>query len=181
MRRRRPIPNSRQRRRKRRQAQAKKPTRPRKRVRIATLRLKNAGTQNMPTHNEIEADQGSTPPPKETAAPLTGDLALVKEAIDLARKAKTDEATAARQDHRPGGAETGRMVHPAPRRDEGEFQPLCRLHRGQPGMAERCAATPAGGSAAVAGSRRCNHGSWLHGRSAGQRQGQTGAGARHAH
>jgi soluble lytic murein transglycosylase len=40
------------------------------------------------------------PSPKEaaaeTAAPLTGDLALVKEAIDLARKAKTDEATAAR-------------------------------------------------------------------------------------
>jgi soluble lytic murein transglycosylase len=33
-------------------------------------------------------------PRKEAAAPLTGDLALVKEAIDLARKAKTDEATA---------------------------------------------------------------------------------------
>jgi soluble lytic murein transglycosylase len=37
-----------------------------------------------------------TPPRKEAAAPLTGDLALVKEAIDLARKAKTDEATATR-------------------------------------------------------------------------------------
>ena len=36
------------------------------------------------------------PVPKEAAAPLTGDLALVKEAIDLARKAKTDEATATR-------------------------------------------------------------------------------------
>ena len=36
------------------------------------------------------------PAPKEAAAPLTGDLALVKEAIDLARKAKTDEATATR-------------------------------------------------------------------------------------
>jgi peptidoglycan lytic transglycosylase len=33
---------------------------------------------------------------KEAAVPLTGDLALVKEAIDLARKAKTDEATAIR-------------------------------------------------------------------------------------
>jgi soluble lytic murein transglycosylase len=33
---------------------------------------------------------------KEAAAPLTGDLALVKEAIALARKAKTDEATAMR-------------------------------------------------------------------------------------
>ena len=30
---------------------------------------------------------------KETVAPLTGDLALVKDAIDLARKAKTQEAT----------------------------------------------------------------------------------------
>ena len=36
------------------------------------------------------------PVPREAAAPLTGDLALVKEAIDLARKAKTDEATATR-------------------------------------------------------------------------------------
>ena len=35
-------------------------------------------------------------PPKDTPPPLTGDLALVKEAIDLARKAKTDEATATR-------------------------------------------------------------------------------------
>lgn len=35
-------------------------------------------------------------PPKEAAPPLTGDLALVKEAIGLARKAKTDEATATR-------------------------------------------------------------------------------------
>ena len=37
-----------------------------------------------------------TPPRKEAVAPLSGDLALVKEAIDLARKAKTDEATATR-------------------------------------------------------------------------------------
>ena len=35
----------------------------------------------------------ASPAPKETIAPLTGDLALVKEAIELARKAKTDEAT----------------------------------------------------------------------------------------
>ena len=34
-----------------------------------------------------------SPAPKETIAPLTGELALVKEAIDLARKAKTQEAT----------------------------------------------------------------------------------------
>jgi len=33
------------------------------------------------------------PAPKETTPPLTGDLALVKEAIELARKAKTQEAT----------------------------------------------------------------------------------------
>jgi soluble lytic murein transglycosylase len=37
-----------------------------------------------------------TPPRKEAAPALTGDLALVKEAIELARKAKTDEATATR-------------------------------------------------------------------------------------
>lgn len=36
------------------------------------------------------------PPRKEAAAPLTGDVALVKEAIGLARRAKTDEATATR-------------------------------------------------------------------------------------
>ena len=36
------------------------------------------------------------PAPKETAPPLTGDLALVKEAIELARKAKTQEATEVR-------------------------------------------------------------------------------------
>ena len=35
----------------------------------------------------------AAPAPKEAVAPLTGDLALVKEAIDLARKAKTEEAT----------------------------------------------------------------------------------------
>lgn len=35
-------------------------------------------------------------PPKEAVPPLTGDLGLVREAIDLARKAKTDEATAMR-------------------------------------------------------------------------------------
>ena len=37
-----------------------------------------------------------TRPQKEPATPLTGDLALTKEAIDLARKGKTDEATAIR-------------------------------------------------------------------------------------
>ena len=37
-----------------------------------------------------------TAPAKEAAPPLTGDLALVKDAIDLARKAKTDDATATR-------------------------------------------------------------------------------------
>jgi soluble lytic murein transglycosylase len=35
----------------------------------------------------------ASPAPKEAIAPLTGDLALVKEAIELARKAKTQEAT----------------------------------------------------------------------------------------
>src|SRR5260370_17350454 len=35
-------------------------------------------------------------PLKEATPPLSGDLALVKDAIDLARKAKTDDATATR-------------------------------------------------------------------------------------
>ena len=51
--------------------------------------------------HERHADKSSKrskdePAPKEAKAPLTGDLALVKDAIDLARKAKTDDATATR-------------------------------------------------------------------------------------
>ena len=65
------------------------------------------------------------PAPKETqtaAAPaLTGDLALVKEAIDLARKAKTDEATDIQRIARSGGPKARRMVHPAPLRDHANF------------------------------------------------------------
>jgi soluble lytic murein transglycosylase len=37
---------------------------------------------------------GDAPPPSAAAPPLSGDLAAVKEAIALARKAKTSEATA---------------------------------------------------------------------------------------
>jgi soluble lytic murein transglycosylase len=37
---------------------------------------------------------GDAPPPASDAAPLSGDLAAVRNAIDLARKAKTSEATA---------------------------------------------------------------------------------------
>ena len=44
-------------------------------------------------HRKRKASK-DTAPPTEAAPPLTGDLALVKEAIDLARKAKTDEAIA---------------------------------------------------------------------------------------
>src|SRR5258706_7243198 len=36
----------------------------------------------------------ASPAPQEAVAPLTGDLALVKEAIDLARKGKTGDAIA---------------------------------------------------------------------------------------
>jgi soluble lytic murein transglycosylase len=47
-----------------------------------------------------DAHRKSTPskdtPPRNEATPLAGDLALVKDAIDLARRAKTDEATATR-------------------------------------------------------------------------------------
>jgi soluble lytic murein transglycosylase len=46
------------------------------------------------TSAQRKAKRPEAPPaPKETVAPLTGDLTLVKEAVDLARKAKTQEAT----------------------------------------------------------------------------------------
>lgn len=48
-------------------------------------------------HASRKSKHAKEAPAKEAEAPkLTGDLALVKEAIDLARKAKTDEATATR-------------------------------------------------------------------------------------
>ncbi|MEH2497665.1 hypothetical protein V1294_004144 [Bradyrhizobium sp. AZCC 1678] len=51
---------------------------------------KHASAQRKPKPSK------ASPAPSEAIAPLTGDLALVKEAIDLARKAKTEEATAIR-------------------------------------------------------------------------------------
>jgi soluble lytic murein transglycosylase len=51
-------------------------------------------------HRDVAAARSKSAPPMEaasqpaTAAPLTGDLAAVRQAIDLARKAKTGEATA---------------------------------------------------------------------------------------
>jgi soluble lytic murein transglycosylase len=59
----------------------------RRHAKHADARKKSKRSKEAPSPKEVAA---------ETAAPLTGDLALVKEAIDLARKAKTDEATAAR-------------------------------------------------------------------------------------
>jgi soluble lytic murein transglycosylase len=51
---------------------------------------KHASAQRKPKPSK------ASPAPGEAVASLTGDLALVKEAIDLARKAKTKEATAIR-------------------------------------------------------------------------------------
>jgi soluble lytic murein transglycosylase len=51
---------------------------------------KHAGAERKSKRSKDE------PSRKEATPALTGDLALVKEAIDLARKAKTDEATATR-------------------------------------------------------------------------------------
>ena len=49
------------------------------------------------------------------APKFTGDLAALKDAIDLARQGKTDDATAARRPHRRSrGAKARRMVHAAP-------------------------------------------------------------------
>jgi len=54
--------------------------------------LENVGTHGMPTHNRSRSSQRMRRLARGHSC-LSGDLALVKEAIDLARKAKTDEAT----------------------------------------------------------------------------------------
>ena len=144
---------------------------------------KNAGRPNTPTHKRKSKPSKAAPAPKETVAvaPLTGDLALVKEAIDLARKAKTERGDGHQeQDRGSGGAEARRVVHPAPSGNDRAFQPLRGVHRRQSGMAERGAAAPARRGAAVAAAQRCGDGSRLHRRPARQRQGQAGAGARAA-
>ena len=67
---------------------AAKESRPHRRAALGKNRhAKQASAQRKAKRPE------ASPAPKEAVAPLTGDLALVKEAIDLARKAKTDEAT----------------------------------------------------------------------------------------
>ena len=50
----------------------------------------------MPVPNASRSDRRTSAARNGAAPALTGDLALVKEAIDLARKARTDEATATR-------------------------------------------------------------------------------------
>lgn len=57
----------------------------------ADVKKKSKQAKNAPAAKETVKETA-----KEAAPPLTGDLALVKEAINLARKAKTDEATATR-------------------------------------------------------------------------------------
>ena len=59
---------------------------------IAAPRPEKIGTPSTLPRNARRSLEGFAAP-KEAIAPLTGDLALVKEAIDLARKAKTQEAT----------------------------------------------------------------------------------------
>ena len=64
-------------------------------------RSRNAAAEKRRHAKQSDAKKKSkqakaSPAPKEAAPPLTGDLALVKEAIELARKAKTVEATATR-------------------------------------------------------------------------------------
>jgi soluble lytic murein transglycosylase len=74
-------------------AQGTKETRPH---RAAAVRKRPHAKHADAKRKSKPSKEKDTPPRKETAPPLTGDLALVKEAIDLARKAKTDEATATR-------------------------------------------------------------------------------------
>jgi soluble lytic murein transglycosylase len=60
----------------------------------------NAALKKAGHHAHVVATQravtrsGDAPPPSADASPLTGDLAAVKDAIELARKGKTGEATA---------------------------------------------------------------------------------------
>ena len=58
-------------------------------------RAKHADAE--PKSNPKSKRSKDEPARKEATPALTGNLALVKEAIDLARKAKTDEATATRR------------------------------------------------------------------------------------
>ena len=125
----------------------------------------------------------AAPAPKEAVAvaPLTGDIALVKEAIDLARKAKTQEATDIRNKITDPAAqklvEWYILRHPE---TTAHFQPLRGVHRRQSAMAERAVAAPARRGAAVGAAHRCGDGPRLHRRPARQCQGQVGAGTRAA-
>ena len=67
-----------------------KEARPHRSATSGKRHAKHASAQRKPKPSK------ASPAPREAVAPLTGDLALVKEAIDLARKAKTEEATAIR-------------------------------------------------------------------------------------
>ncbi len=75
------------------QAAAKKPQavkEARAQRRAALKNVKPAKQASAPRKTPASKESSA---PKETAPPLTGDPALVKEAIELARKAKTQEAT----------------------------------------------------------------------------------------
>jgi soluble lytic murein transglycosylase len=74
------------------EAKAAKEARPHR----AAAAGKQRHARHAAAHRKSKPSKPKDAPPKEAKAPLTGDLALVKEAIDLARKAKTDEATATR-------------------------------------------------------------------------------------
>lgn len=78
------------------QAAAKKPQatkETRAQRRAALKKVKPAEQASAPRKTTAS---NAPPAPKEASPPLTGDLALVKEAIELARKAKTQEATDAK-------------------------------------------------------------------------------------
>ena len=91
------------------------------------------------------------PASKEAKPALTGDLAAVKDAIDLARKAKTNEATAVGKrsaTRRPGNSSNGSSCDI---RTPSEFRPLCGVHCRQSGMAEHGVNAAARGGPPVAG------------------------------
>jgi hypothetical protein len=126
-------------------------------------------------------DTTDTLAPAATAAPLTGDLAVVRQAIDLARKGKTGEATAiGKTIGDPAAQRLCRMVCSCATPTGRRILPLLRpsLPITRTGRARACSA---GGRKGGCGrSEATRDGSPLHRWSADERQGQVCARARPA-
>ena len=147
---------------------------------IAAPRSENAGTPSTHRTTQGEAARGSAC--SQGGHRAADGRSRAGEGSHRSRAQGKDRRGDGHQeeDHGSGGAKARRVVHPAPSRDDSEFQPLRGVHRRQSAMAQHGVAAPARRGAAVGAAQRCGNGSRLHRRSARQRQGQAGAGARAA-